>query len=243
MIFGKLVNRYYFKHLPRLLIGILSLVLVDYLQLRIPEIYRTLLDCLSGESDVNFTMAFLLDEICKPLIIVIFLIVICRFVWRICFFITGIKVETDLRDRMFDHCKDLSRQFYQENKVGNLMAFFTNDLDTVSGCFSDGILMVCDAAFLGILALYKMLKMNVTLTLLSLIPMILLFSASTIVGKKISSKWDRRQQAFSDLSDFSQESFSGIAVIKAFVKESKEIIAFRKLNKENEIKYLFLIIS
>ncbi len=234
MIFGKLVNRYYFKHFPRLLIGIISLVVVDFLQLRIPEIYRTLLDCLSGESDVNFTMDFLLDDICKPLLIVIFLIVICRFIWRICFFIAGIKVETDIRDRMFDHCKDLSRQYYQLNKVGNLMSFFTNDLDTVSECFSDGILMVCDATFLGALALIKMFRMNVTLTLLSMIPMVLLFSASTIVGKKISSQWDKRQQAFSDLSDFSQESFSGIAVIKAFVKESKEIIAFRKLNKDNE---------
>lgn len=234
MIFGKLVNRYYFKHFPRLLIGIISLVVVDFLQLRIPEIYRTLLDCLSGESAVNFTMDFLLDDICKPLLIVIFLIVICRFIWRICFFIAGIKVETDIRDRMFDHCKDLSRQYYQLNKVGNLMSFFTNDLDTVSECFSDGILMVCDATFLGVLALIKMFRMNVTLTLLSMIPMVLLFSASTIVGKKISSQWDKRQQAFSDLSDFSQESFSGIAVIKAFVKESKEIIAFRKLNKDNE---------
>ncbi|MBR3942989.1 MAG: hypothetical protein IKJ55_06495, partial [Clostridia bacterium] len=54
-----------------------------------------------------------------------------RFLWRICFFGSGIKVETDLRGRMFDRCKDLSREYYQVNKVGTLMSYFTNDLETV----------------------------------------------------------------------------------------------------------------
>ena len=57
-----------------------------------------------------------------------------------------------------------------------------------------------------------------------------LMGASIIVGKSMSDKWERRQEAFSNLSDFAQESFSGIAVIKAFVKEGKELWAFKKLS-------------
>ena len=72
------------------------------------------------------------------------------------------------------------------------------------------------------------------LTLLSLIPMAFLLASATIVGKRLTKKWDTRQEAFSKLSDFSQESFSGIAVIKAFVKEAKELWAFKQLNVENE---------
>ena len=90
------------------------------------------------------------------------------------------------------------------------------------------------AVMLGIMALSKMWAMNPILTLLSLIPMSCLLASATIVGKSLARKWDARQEAYSRLSDFSQESFSGIAVIKAFVKEAKELWAFKKLNQENE---------
>ena len=94
--------------------------------------------------------------------------------------------------------------------------------------------MFLDAAFLGILALVKMWRMDRLLTGLSMIPMVLLLIIGTIVGRAMMRKWEIRQQAFSDLSDFAQESFSGFAVIKAFVKELKELAAFRKLNVLNE---------
>jgi len=79
-----------------------------------------------------------------------------------------------------------------------------------------------------------MWRMDAGLTLLSLIPMCFLLASATIVGKRLAKKWDARQEAYARLSDFSQESFSGIAVIKAFVKEAKELLAFKKLNVENE---------
>ena len=134
MLFGKQINRYYLKHAPMLLLGIIVLIAVDYFQLVVPELYKTVVDGLNyGQVNVDggtvpFDMAFLLDEICLPLIVVILSMVTGRFLWRICFFGTGIRVETDLRERMFDHCKDLSQQYYQTNKVGTLMALFTNDL-------------------------------------------------------------------------------------------------------------------
>ena len=135
---------------------------------------------------------------------------------------------------MFDHSRRLSQQYYQVNKVGNLMSLYTNDLDTIQECFGDGVLMFCDALVLGLMALFKMWQMSSTLTLLALIPALIMFAIGTIMGQMLTQKWELRQQAFSDLSDFAQENFSGIAVIKAFVKELKELLAFRKLNKENE---------
>ncbi|MBQ7124869.1 MAG: hypothetical protein IJO00_00765, partial [Clostridia bacterium] len=240
MIFGKHINRYYIKHIFLLLFGVLSLVAVDYFQLLIPMFYRMVVNGLnSGYVEVDgvlhkFDMTFLLDEICKPVLFVIVIMVLGRFLWRICFFGVGMKVETDLRGRMFNHCKRLSQQYYQVNKVGNLMSLFTNDLETVQECFAWGILMIFDALMLGGLAILKMFKMNMLLTALSLIPMVFLLIAGTVIGKYITKKWDRRQAAFSKLSDFSQENFSGISVIKAFVKEGKELFAFKKLNVENE---------
>ena len=115
------------------------------------------------------------------------------------------------------------------------MSLFTNDIDTVQECLGWGTMMLADALFLGGLAIVKMATMNGLLTLFALIPMAFLLAVSLIVGKYMTMKWDVRQQAFSDLSDFSQESFSGIAVIKAFVKETKELWAFKKLNDQNEV--------
>ncbi len=232
MVFGRHINRYYIKYAPLLLLGLAALVLVDYLQLFIPELYRTVINGANGA--IPFTMDILLRDVCLPMLFIILSMVVGRFLWRICFFGSAIRVETDLRNRMFDHSKDLSQDYYQVNKVGNLMSLYTNDLDTIQECFGDGVLMFFDALLLGALAFAKMWRMDVALTLLSMIPMALLIVIGALMDRVLTRRWEERQQAFSDLSDFAQESFSGIAVIKAFVKELKELMAFRVLNQQNE---------
>lgn len=240
MIFGKHINRYYIKYAGWLLLGLLSLVIVDWFQLVIPNMYQMVINGMNtGFVEVDgvqkvFDLNFLLDEICMPMVWIILAMVFGRFLWRVAFFGVGIRVEADLRNRMFDHAKDLSCEYYQVNKVGNLMSLFTNDLDTIQECFAWGLLMFFDATFLGVLAIIKMWNMDPVLTLFAMIPMAFLLGASLVLGSYMMKKWDVRQAAFSKLSDFSQESFSGIAVIKAFVKEAKELIAFKKLNEENE---------
>ena len=240
MVFGKQINRYYLRYAPYLLLGAAALILVDYFQLIIPNLYGMLIDGLTkGSALYNgvltpFTMDFLLDKICLPIVGIVVVMVIGRFLWRVCFFGAAIRVETNLRIEMFDHCKDLSRDYYQVNKVGNLMSLFTNDLDTIQECFGDGLLMFFDALFLGALGFYNMWRMDVVMTLLTLVPLGLILVIGTFMGKAMMKKWEVRQQAFSNLSDFAQESFSGYAVIKAFVKEMKQLLAFRKLNKQNE---------
>ena len=237
MIFGKHINRYYLRYMGWFLLGMVSLFAVDYCQMVIPKLYRIVINGMNTglvDGSTPFTMDILLDRVCMPLLIVILTMVVGRFLWRVCFFGSAIKVEKNLRDRMFDQARHLSREYYQVNKVGDLMSLFTNDLDTVQECVGWGIMMLCDALLMGTLAVYNMWQMDHFLTILALIPMGLLMAASTVLGKYMTRKWDERQEAFSRLSDFSQESFSGIAVIKAFVKEAKELMAFRKLNVENE---------
>ena len=240
MIFGKHINRYYLKNAPVLLLGLLALLMVDYIQLLIPQFYRLVINGVNlGQVVVNgqtlpFTKEVLLQHICLPMIWIVVLMVIGRFLWRICFFGSAVRVAANLRERMFDHSRQLSQQYYQVNKVGNLMSLYTNDIDTIQECFGDGILMFFDALVLGLMALYKMWRMDYKLTLLALIPALIMFGIGTVMGTAMTKRWEERQQAFSDLSDFAQENFSGIAVIKAFVKELKELMAFRKLNKQNE---------
>ena len=240
MIFGRHINKYYLKYGVFLLLGLASLAAVDYLQLIIPNLYQMIVNGMNqgfvvvDGVQVAFDMTFLVDKICMPMVGVILAIVFGRFLWRVMFFGAAIRVETDLRNAMFDNARNLSREYYQVNKVGSLMSLFTNDLDTVQECFGWGIMMFFDALLLGVLAVSKMWHMSWALALLSMIPMGLLLAVSTVVGRYMMKKWDVRQEAFAKLSDFSQESFSGISVIKAFVKETKELMAFKKLNVENE---------
>ena len=241
MIFGKHINAYYRKYALYLLTGLLALFAVDYLQLLIPGIYRTVINgmnqgyILEDGVKVAFDMDYLLDKICMPMVYIVLAIVLGRFTWRTTIFGAATKVETDLRDKMFRHAETLSREYYQVNKVGTLMSLFTNDLDTVQECYGWGFMQFFDPIIQGSLAVWRMWSMDHVLTVLSLIPMGLLFASASVVGKNMTKKWDYRQECFSKMSDFAQESFSGIAVVKAFVKETKELLAFEKLNRESEV--------
>lgn len=240
MVFGKHINKYYLKYLWMLLIGLIALVAVDYFQLLIPEYLRTVLNGINtGEVIIDgqttpFTMEMLLTHVCFPLLIVVAIIVIGRFAWRMCFLGSAVKVESEMRSEMFDRARFLSPHFYRENKVGTLMALFTNDLETIQESFGWGVMMFFDAVFLGSLAIIKMWRMNYVLTLYCMLPMIFLLVVSAIVGHFEMKKWDKRQMEFSKLTDSAQESFSGLAVIKAFVRELKQLLTFGKICKENE---------
>ena len=208
MILGKHINRYYLRYLHWLIAGLAALLMVDYLQLEIPALYGMVVNGMNDGFVVidgvqhAFTMDFVLDFICMPMVKVIIFIIIGRFLWRICFFGSAVRLEEDMRNRMFAHAQELSREYYQVNKVGDLMSLFTNDLDTVQECFGWGVMMLFDAVMLGIMALSNMWGMNPILTLLSLIPMGFLLASATIVGKRLAIKWDARQEAYSRLSDF-----------------------------------------
>ena len=163
MIFGKHINRYYLKYAGWFILGLLSLGAVDYCQMVIPKLYRMVINGMNTgfvDPATPFTMDILLDQICMPLLIVILTMAVGRFLWRICFFGAAIKVEKHLRDQMFDRAKHLSREYYQVNKVGDLMSLFTNDLESVQECFGWGIMMLCDAVLLGAMAVYNMWQMD-----------------------------------------------------------------------------------
>lgn len=231
MVFGKVINRYYKKYWYYFVLGIFGLVLVDYAQLCIPEIMGQLV------RDLTLYGQMTLEMVMKPvfsILIVGVLIFVGRFIWRLTILKVGFKVEADLREEMFLHAEKLSVNYYQEQKVGVLMALFTNDLETIQNVVSDGTIFTVDAFFLGTLSLIKMMRSNWKLGLIATIPLFVLAACGNIVGKAMSKKHETRQEAYEQLSDFSQESFTGLSVVKAFVKEAHELRAFAKINKNNK---------
>lgn len=234
MLFGKSVNRYYFKYWYFFLMGGIALIVVDIAQMEIPNLTGYIID---GINDKSLTQEYLIEVILQ-LIGIIAIMFFGRFFWRMNIFNCGHKIANDLRQRMFKKMEYLDQTYFNEYKTGAQMALYTNDLMTVRQCFSQSVMMLVDAVFLGVLAFVKMFKLNAILAIIAAAPLLLLAVIGISVSKFMRSKWEARQKAYSDLSDFAQENFSGFGVVKAFVKETKELMAFNKLNKNNQDKNL-----
>ena len=230
MLFGKYINKYYLKYCWLFLIGLIGLVAVDVFQLFIPEYLGKLVDMFDGGTVDKSA----LKEIIVGVIVVAVVMFFGRIMWRLSIFNASQRIEADLRHNMFLKSERLSQRYFHENKVGTIMAWFTTDLETIEEFFGWGSVMLVDAAFLTVLALYKMFVLDWVLSCILLIPLALIAVWGMLVEKFMALKWENRQAEFDKLYDFSQESFTGIRVIKAFVKETQQLHAFAKIAKRNK---------
>ena len=198
MIFGKAVNKYYLKYAHLFILGLISLIIVDYVQLLIPILTGELIDGLDqGTMDRNGIL-----DLVKLIGIYVSIIIVGRFLWRMFIFGASRRVDYGIRNEMFEHCENLSNSFYSENKVGGLMAHFTNDVESVRRAIGPGMIMLVDAVFLGGLAFYHMFHLDVTMTLFAGIPLIVIAIFGAYMGRKMRNKFKKAQKAFEDLSDF-----------------------------------------
>lgn len=230
MLFGKYINKYYAKYCWLFLIGLVGLVAVDVFQLFIPEYLGKLVDMFDGGTIDTGA----LKEIILGVMVVAIVMFFGRIMWRLSIFNASQRIEADLRHNMFLKSERLSQRYYHENKVGTIMAWFTTDLETIEEFFGWGSVMLVDAMFLSVLALYKMFSLDWVLSCILLIPLALIIVWGMLVEKFMALKWEQRQTEFDKLYDFSQESFTGIRVIKAFVKETQQLHAFAKIAKRNK---------
>ena len=231
MLFGKYVNKFYTKYFWFFFFGVIALIVVDYFQLLIPEIFGNIIDSVDNGSIFNDKS--ILNTAITWIGAIAVIMFTGRFTWRYCIFGVGVRIEADMRDMMFSHSEKLSYSYYKKHKTGALMALYTNDLQTIRAFFGQGTIMLIDFIFLGAIALVKMFILNWALTLITLIPAVGIGVASLFLGQKMENKFAIRQKAYEDLSDFTQENFTGISVIKAFVKEEEEKNAFTQINKDN----------
>lgn len=239
MIFGKHVNKFYKKYFWYFFFGILFLIFVDVIQVFIPKLSGNIADNVIDKNlagtifGIESNYANLIKDI-----LLIFLIgigmFIGRYCWRILIFGESVKVQADLRKDMFEKCEELSQRYYKANKTGAILSYFSNDLETIEEAFGFGIVQLVDGIFLLIISLIGMFLIDWVLTLILLIPLIILCVFAVTIDRVMEAKWGKRQKAFEDLSDFAQENFTGIRVIKAFVKERKELKQFSKVAKSNQ---------
>lgn len=232
MLFGKYINKYYLKYWAFFLIGIIFLIVVDYLQLYVPEFLGQIIDFFDNGSVAGHEKE--IGQIIIYVILVSFGMFFGRVVWRLTIFHASTGIEASLRQEMFLKSERLSQRYYHETKVGNIISWFTTDLETIEEFFGWGTIMLVDASFLSLFVLIKMFILDWALTLITLIPILLIVVWGAIVEKFMSMKWEYRQKETDRLYDFTQENFTGIRVIKAFVKENSQLFAFSKIARKNK---------
>ncbi len=257
MVIGARINKYYRKYWYLFAIGFSCLVIVDIVQLFIPSLIGDTINALAPAPDdiirpitepfISMTIIwengwfrFNLGYVVLAISVIGIIITIGRIGWRLTVTKVGDLIECDLRKELFYHIESLSIAWFSKEKTGGLMAYFTNDLEDISASMSRGLIFLIDAVVLGLASLVFMFLTHWVLTLICLVPIISLGISSFLIMKGETKRWDVVQQDFQNMSDIAQESISGLAVIKAFVREGREMERFADSNgklKLSNIKY------
>lgn len=232
MLLEKHLNRYYARLWYLFALGIVALVVVDYVQLFEPIFLGQIVDHLSqadGGVDIGF-----IGTLCLKLLGVAVTMFGGRMLWRFMLFNASQRIESGLRREMFEKSERLSPRYYQATNVGSIMSWFTTDLETIEEFTGFGTVQLVDAIFLGTIVVVRMYLADWVMATLTLVPMLLIVAWGALMEKFMAERWKDRQEKFDRMYDFTQENFTGISVIKAFVKEASEMRAFAKVAKKNQ---------
>ncbi len=232
------ILQYIKRHRFQYVGGILTLFIVDFANIFIPQMTGTITDGLTDHTlDWNGILLCLLKIFLLGLTLAV-----GRFLWRYFLFGAARSIEMEIRNDMFAHLEEMSVEYYNEHKTGDLMTRFTSDLNSVRMAIGPAIISVFDATVMTIMVIFQMMYyVDVKLTLLTLIPMAVICVGELYYGKIIHPRYKARQEAVSDLTDFVQESFSGVRVIKAFVQERAQLRSFARANRTTMEKNLNVV--
>ena len=225
-----IVFRYIWRYKFRYLIGLVTLFLVDYFNLNIPQIIGEITDGLVAYSlDINGLIALIIKLLC-----VAFGISLGRVMWRVFIFGTSRMIENGIRNDLFRKLEDLSPRYFNTHKTGDLMTHFTNDLEALRNSMGPAIITSFDAVVMTIMVLYKMMVyVDWRLTLMTLVPMSMIAIGGYYLNEMFEKRFAKKQEAFAKMSDQVQESVSAERVIKAFVQERYQDESFAKVNMYN----------
>ena len=206
---------YLARYKYRYIFGIAFLIVVDAAQIAIPQFLREAIDLISS----GYFEWKRIIVLAVWMIGIMALVSAGRFLWR--YFINGSsrRIEAEMRENLYDHLQKLSWDFYQKNKIGDLMARSINDLHAVRMSIGMGVVALFDFVFMATAILIIIFFQDAKSALVSIIPLPLVTVLILLFGSMVGKKFRAAQEAYSKMSERTQETFAGISVIKSFVKE------------------------
>ncbi len=221
------LNKYFLRYKFKLLLGFIFILCSNAAQVYIPLILKDSIDAL--QKNISYQQMF---EYAALIVLVAVIGGFFRFLIRVTIIVTSRKIEYDLRSNFWSHIQQLPTRFFQNNSTGNLMAHATNDISAVRMYIGPAVMYSVDVTSKFIIVIILMLSINPLLTLYTLLPLPILSFFVYKLSKKIHTKFTKIQEKFSELTSKAQESFSGIRVVKSYVREDNEIKHFTSLSKE-----------
>lgn len=221
------LNKYFKKYKLRIFLGFIFILCSNAAQVYIPILLKDSIDAFKENVSYEQITDYALLIVSVAIIGGIF-----RFLIRVTIIIVSRKIEYDLRSDLWKHIQTLPTKFFQTNSTGNLMAHATNDISAVRMYIGPAVMYSVDTISKFLIVIAIMLSLSPMLTLYVLLPLPLLSFSVYKLSKKIHLKFTKIQEKFSELTTKAQESFSGIRVVKSYVREESEIKNFTKLSNE-----------
>lgn len=246
------LNHYFLKYKYHFMLGLVFVTGSNYFGVLIPQKIRQALDLIQGKiesfkglSDTARSSMF--EELTSALIIfsvtvVGFMILkgILMFYMRQTIIVMSRLIEYDMRKEIFNHLTRLDQTFFKTQKTGDIMSRISEDVSKVRNYLGPGVLYAVNMITLFVMTIYAMLQVDVTLTIFALLPLPLLSVSIYYVSNLINTKSTAIQQQLSVLTSTAQETYSGIRVIKSYVKEPQFLGFFSDQSEEFKKRALSL---
>jgi ATP-binding cassette subfamily B protein len=216
-------------------VGLATVVISNALNVRVPWYLERGIDALRSGAPFN--------EVRRLALVLVGVALaggVARFFMRQILNSASRRVETDLRNNLFDHVQSMSAQFHDRYPTGELMARATNDLLAVRMVAGPALMYVIDTIIRTALIVPAMLRISAVLAVLSLLPLLALPAAMVVLGNRIHRRTLDIQNTFGNISSFVHENLSGVRVVRAYRQEQAETEAFRELNEEYRRRNLAL---
>ena len=232
-----LIKPYFVDNRVRILLGVVCLIVVDFLQLFIPRIIKWAVDDITAfRVDLTGLLSYAVYIVGIAIMIGIF-----RYGWRRWLIGTSRIVEEGLRNKLFAHIQTLSASYFQSVKTGDLMAHGTNDIQHIRMATGMGVVALTDAVVLGTAAIGFMAYINIRLTFFVLIPMPFIVLTTRLYSKNMHRNYQVVQGAFSNLTEVVREKFAGIRIIKAYNRQAEEASRLETISRDFIRKNLKLV--
>lgn len=249
----KHLNKYLFKYKHLLITGFIFLVISNYFGVWPAKVVRYAIDYVTDSFKVYrlFEGTGLSESVFDRLevgvlilgaimILMAFLRGFFLFLVRQTLIVMSRKVEYDLKNEVFEQYQNLPLSFYRKNNTGDLMNRISEDVSQVRMYLGPGIMYGINLLVLFPMVIYEMLKVNVELTIYALLPLPILSLSIYFVNNVINKRSEKIQESLSDLSTYVQEAFSGIRVLKAFVREKDSADKFAAESEKYKYRSLRL---
>lgn len=221
------LKKYFVRYKKKLFLGFLFILLSNAGTVYVPILLKDSINAIEKNTAVEQLINYALLIVAASLFAGIF-----RFFIRKTIIVVSREIEYDLRYDFWNHIQRLPLKFFQNNSTGNIMAHATNDITAVRMFLGPAVMYSTDTFIRLVIVLTIMISLDPLLTLYTLLPLPILSITVYKIGKKIHQKFTLIQEKFSEITTKTQENFSGIRVIKSYVREEGEIKHFNKLSHE-----------